>query len=107
MLILLAAIAVTAPSAFAATASSLRIVALQPITVRGAGFRAHERVTLRLTVNGDSHLRNVRATSRGRFVTTFATATIPPCSTWRLTARGNLGSRATLRPKATVDCAAP
>jgi hypothetical protein len=45
----------------------------EPLTVRGTGFHARERVRVRVTRStGDAVVRRVRATGRGSFVLAFA-----------------------------------
>jgi len=94
-------------SALAAGSPRLRAVSTEPLVVRGTGFQRAERVRVRLTLSDASFLRVVRATRAGTFRATFTTATVGKCSTFMILARGNLGSRATLRHPVFIDCAQP
>ena len=89
------ALAVTA--AHAATTPTLRVVAQQPLTVRGDGFRGGERVRVTaLTALGLQKRTVVRATSRGRFRVAFRLPAQPCGGGFAVRAIGSLGSRATL-----------
>ena len=56
------------PAGAAETAApSLRLVTLSPLTLRGAGFEARERVRVTLTVRVNRVGRTLRADSLGRF----------------------------------------
>lgn len=84
---------------------SLRAVDLQPLTVRGVGFKQYERVKLLVAVPAQVTTRNVRANVRGRF-TVVLRADIDRCDSAVVQARGARGSRATLQLDA-LDCASP
>jgi hypothetical protein len=64
------AVALVLASACAAAAArpTLRLASLTPLTVRGDGFSARERITLRITVGGIPSKRSVRAGTAGRFM---------------------------------------
>ena len=59
--------AVAPADATHAAAPSLRLVTLSPLTLRGAGFRAGERVRVTLTVRVLRAGRTLRADALGRF----------------------------------------
>jgi len=96
----LAAALLAATGAFAGVAPKprLALVRSQPLTVRGHGFHAHERV--RVVLRQASRARvvhRVRAGRRGRFTTTFGGVTLGRCGGFSVTATGRAGSRATLK----------
>ena len=83
----------------AGTRASLRIVKTAPLTVRGSGFGAGERV--KLLVNAGRPLaRTVKAGSRGAFAVRFDVE-VDRCTAVVVQAFGNRGSRAS------VDLTAP
>jgi hypothetical protein len=94
-------------TASTATASSphLRITALSPLTLRGTGFAAHERV--RVTVNAElSATRRVFTGSGGGFVARFPAITFRYCTASMIRAVGATGDVATLRVAA-PECPQP
>jgi hypothetical protein len=97
----------TLGSALAAGSPRLQEVSTDPLVVRGTGFQRAERVKVRLTIGDESYRRLVRAGRAGTFRATFTSATVGRCSTFMILARGNEGSRATLRHPVFVDCAQP
>lgn len=87
----LAAALIAAAPAGGATHATLALVRAQPLTVRGTGFAARERVVLRM-----AEQRVVVRTSRlGRFVAAFQT--FDRCSGGRVVAAGVAGDHALLR----------
>jgi hypothetical protein len=104
-LVALAAIASLLAGGAGAAKPSLRAVDLQPLTVRGVGFKQYERVKLLVAVPAQVTTRNVRANVRGRF-TVVLRANIDRCDSAVVQARGARGSRATLQLDA-LDCASP
>ena len=98
----LAAVTVVCATAFAgvvtagtgATAPKLRLVATQPLVVRGESFRPGERVVVTaLTPIGPKRVV-VRATVRGRLGATFRLPGQPCGKAFAIRATGVLGSRA-------------
>lgn len=83
---------------------ALTVGKLFPLTIRGAQFRARERVTV--TVAGERTSRKrVQANRSGRFAVSF-TIRLPRCGAVLVRARGTQGSRASYevpRP----DCRRP
>ena len=78
----------------AATAPKLRLVATQPLVVRGESFRPGERVVVTaLTPIGPKRVV-VRATERGRLGATFRLPGQPCGTAFAIRAAGVLGSRA-------------
>ena len=90
------AVAVVAPATRASTAPKLRLVSLQPLVVRGEGFRPAERVVVTaLTPVGPKRVI-VRATAHGRLGATFRLPNQPCGKAFAVRAVGGQGSRATL-----------
>jgi hypothetical protein len=81
----------------AATKPQLRVLGTKPLAVVGTGFGAGEavRVSARTDDGDGSKLRAAGAT--GRVVVRFPKLNLGRCSTYVISARGNRGSRATLR----------
>jgi len=96
-MVALAAVASTAlAGADSNTGSKLKLVQLHPLVVRGTAFRTGERV--RVTVHAKiTRVEKTTASSSGAFRTSFGNIAIGRCSGFRITAVGNLGSRATLK----------
>jgi hypothetical protein len=72
---------------------SLQLVRTAPMTVRGRGFRAGERVSLTL---GAGRRATARADRRGSFVASFEAGS-SRCERVRVVAVGSHGSRAVLK----------
>jgi hypothetical protein len=87
-------IALFAASGTAATRSArVRLADQSPVTVRGAGFVAHERV--RVTVSAKTtRTHTVDANAAGAFTTRFLRWTIGGCTAYSISAKGSDGSRA-------------
>ena len=102
---LVALAAIASILAGGAAKPTLRAVDLQPLTVRGAGFKQQERVKLLIALPTGATTRNVRAGVRGRFTVVLA-ARLDRCDSAVVQARGARGSRATLQLDA-LDCASP
>jgi hypothetical protein len=117
LLLLVLAVAVLAAPAGARqerqAKATLHVVRLKPFTVRGAGFKAKEKVVLRLTGAGTGTATGT-ATAAGTVTLTLPKAAVTACSAYVLRATGASGSIATLKnvvgaackPVATVDFAA-
>jgi len=112
LVLLLCAAAVGAGQARAvaqAAKPTLHVVRLKPLTVSGTGFKAKEKIVLRVTGDATGTARGT-ANARGAFRLTLPAA-LTTCSTYALRANGAGGSRAQLRaplkaackPVATVD----
>jgi hypothetical protein len=80
---------------------SLELVSSAPLTVRGRGFRAGERV--RVFAGGAS--RQVRASSRGSFVLTLGSG--DRCNVVRVRAVSASGAVAVLKVLASPQCPPP
>jgi hypothetical protein len=79
----------------------------RPVTVDGSGFRAHEKLSVRVRAPGVDRTRHPRAAANGAFRTTFTHAVVDRCSTFTVTAIGADGSRATVRRRAQPECPPP
>ena len=102
---LIALAAIASILAGGAAKPSLRALDLQPLTVRGSGFKQQERVKLLVSLPTRATTRNVRADVRGRFRVVLATR-LDRCDSAVVQARGARGSRATLQLDA-LDCVSP
>jgi hypothetical protein len=91
-------VAVAGPAAAresVATRLSLRLFDASPVTVRGTGFRTHERVTV-VVARGAPRVRVARAGANGVFALKLA-IDVNACAGFSVTATGNQGSHATLK----------
>jgi hypothetical protein len=76
--------------------ATLMPVVGDPFKVRGAGFRARERVRVTVTpTGGDAIVRRVRATGHGAFALAFAG--VQPCGGVEGVAAGSRGSHASFQ----------
>jgi len=90
--------------------ASLHVVKLSPLTVKGSGFKAKEKVVLRLSGAGTGTARGT-ATAGGVVTLTFPKVKVTACSAYVLRASGATGTSATLKnsigaackPVATID----
>lgn len=93
--LLLAALALAAPGMTGASSpakTELRIGSLNPLTVRGTGFRPREKVTLRVTAPRPV-ARSVRASAAGSFSIRLRIR-VGRCVAVVIQATGSRGSRA-------------
>lgn len=90
--------------------ATLHVVKLSPLTVKGSGFKAKEKVVLRLSGAGAGVAR-ATATAAGGVTLTFPKVSVTACSAYVLRASGAAGTTVTLKntvgaackPVATVD----
>ena len=78
-----AALVLTAAAVAEATSQvgpTLRITAGAPLTLRGAGFASHDRVTVRVTANGTRATKRLRSTATGGFTVRFDGVSVYPCA---------------------------
>jgi hypothetical protein len=106
-LVILALLALLVPAGATARIARARVwlSAESPLTVRGLGFKAHERVTV--TVDADRNfVRKVTATATGSFVARWTGSVTGngACPTILVRAAGDRGSRAVWHSVAN-DCA--
>jgi hypothetical protein len=80
----------------AATGPSLRLASTKPFVVKGAHFKAGERVLVTLTVNRKRSTRSARAVG-GSFTVSFGTIDVDRCSSYVVRAIGGSGDGAVLR----------
>ena len=83
---------VAAPGGVARSKPAVSVTTVLPLTVKGVGFVAGERVRVLVRVPID-YRKIVKAGRRGRFTVIFRVRTAK-CSTIEVVARGNNGSRA-------------
>jgi hypothetical protein len=88
--------------AAARSAPTLRLVDRTPVTVRGAGFAAGERVAVVLASSSRAS-RTVHADAGGMFVVRFRSS-LGRCSSYTLQAYGATGTRARLSSGISPDC---
>ena len=88
---ILAAVA-AAPSGLARTHPTIDVTRIIPITVKGSGFKAGERVTV-VVRSPAFHRKTVTASRRATFIAAFRSAA-SKCASIHATATGNKGSRA-------------
>jgi hypothetical protein len=96
---LIAAAASAAAVQAAATRPTLRLVEKAPLTLRGSGFQAGERVRVTVAVDGPRRTRSTRASRTGAFTVELpAIVVYDPClSSLVATAVGARGDSATLK----------
>ena len=96
---LLAVAATAAAVQAAATRPTLRLVQRAPLTLRGSGFHAGERVRVSVAVEGPKRTRSLRASSAGAFTVALPViVAFDPCvSSLIATAVGADGDTATLK----------
>jgi hypothetical protein len=95
-------LAVVASAAAASSSPSLRLVDRAPVTVRGSGFAAGERVTVVLS-SVTRVSRAVHAGAGGGFVVRFPRS-LGRCARYSLQAYGATGTRARLTARLSLDC---
>src|SRR3954452_15323634 len=81
----------------------LHVVRLKPLTVRGVGFQANEKVVLRLTGAGTG-TATAKATAAGTVTLTLPKAALTTCSPYVLRATGVSGTTATLKNVVGLAC---
>jgi hypothetical protein len=93
------ALALAVPAVAAGPAPALRLVSNEPLTIRGAHFKAHERVRVTTHVDAAKRSKLVRSTTIGTFKVTFdVPMAFDPCvESLRVTAVGARGSDAVLK----------
>jgi len=91
--VLLAALIAMPVGVEARAKPSVTVTRVVPLTVKGSGFHAGERVRVVVRVP-QVHRKTVTAGRRGRFLVIFRVATAK-CTTIEVVATGNRGSRAT------------
>jgi hypothetical protein len=96
VLVAAAAVLLTPAITAGATKPALAVTSVQPLTVRGVGFHARERVTIVAYAAG-RHVATLLADARGAFVVRFRGVILRGCSGYAIQARGSMGSRASLR----------
>jgi hypothetical protein len=80
-------------------APALRLTDTVPLTVRGTGFHARERVTVVATVGAATRRKSLTASATGSFVARFTLLRANACPGYSVRSWGNQGSRAALKPR--------
>jgi hypothetical protein len=70
---------------------------VRPLTVLGTGFRAGETVRVAAITDAGAGAKSGRAGAAGRIGVRFPRLTLDSCPSYIISARGDKGSRATLR----------
>jgi hypothetical protein len=92
-----AALAAPSTALSGATQSArLRLVQTAPLTLRGVGFRPHERVRVVYATDRTWTVRTI-ADAAGALTVRFRTVHFDPCDLPRISAVGARGSRAVLK----------
>jgi hypothetical protein len=76
--------------------ASLRLTMIAPLEVAGSHFRSHERIRVTAVVGSARRTSRVQASGMGSFVSRFAIGG-GHCTSIRVVAVGQAGSRATLK----------
>jgi len=107
--VLLASVLGAAESARSrAQAPKLDVTAVNPLRVTGTGFRARERVRVVVAISSSTLKRETIVRADGRFAVVFRDARpVDRCSTFRVFARGDRGSRASLSSRGFAECPEP
>jgi len=105
LLVVGVALAVAAPG-LAKSGPKIKLAAIAPAKVLGSGFHAGEAVRVVFVAPGIHKTRQVTATSAGRISSVYAGVSVDICASWKLTAVGSQGSRATVRSRA-HSCGSP
>jgi hypothetical protein len=92
---------------FSGSDPRLAVVRTGPVTVKGTGFKAHDRVRVHLAAPGIDRTHRQRATARGSFTTAFESADVDECSGFTVTATGSGGERAKVHRRPPRACAPP
>jgi hypothetical protein len=87
------------------THARLRLMDADPVTFRGAGFKAQERVRV-VVIAGERAAKRTTASLRGVFVVRFKGLDPNACTAFGASAVGNEGSRASFK-RAPGMCPAP
>lgn len=82
----------------------LALAQMEPLTVSGKQFRAHERVSLVLHQPSGATRRRATAGRHGAFRKQFTGVTVDRCSGFRVNAKGSAGSRTKLVRRALPEC---
>ena len=80
-----------------AAKAQLRLADLRPLAVSGTGFRAGETVRVTAITGVGAGTKNDQAGAAGRIDVRFPRLKLDRCPSYLISARGDKGSRATLR----------
>ena len=81
----------------APTKAQLRVTTLSPLAVTGSGFHAGEDVRVSVRADKGAGARSDKAGAAGRIGVRFPKLKLGRCATYVISAKGDEGSRATLR----------
>jgi hypothetical protein len=87
----------------AATKATLKVLKLKPFTIRGAGFKSGERVSITLSAGASGTARGT-ATATGSLTVSFPKAKVTACTAYTLRAVGAAGTRVTFKRTVTASC---
>jgi hypothetical protein len=77
--------------------AQLRVADLRPLAVFGSGFRAGETVRVTAITDAGAGAKSAETGAAGRFGMRFPKLKLDGCPNYLISARGDKGSRATLR----------
>jgi hypothetical protein len=77
--------------------AQLRVADLRPLAVSGSGFRAGETVRVTAITDAGAGAKSAETGAAGRFGMRFPKLKLDGCPNYLISARGDKGSRATLR----------
>jgi hypothetical protein len=95
-LAILAALLLAPATAARTERARLWLVEPSPLTVAGSGFDARERVTVTVWTK-ERRARTVTASATGRWRLVFRAAEVRACEPYSIVAKGDHGSRASLK----------
>jgi hypothetical protein len=99
--ILIGAVATAAPAAV--TKATVKIVKLNPLTIRGSGFKPTERVTVTLSA-GAAGTARATATAAGIVTVSLPKAKVTACTAYTLRAVGSAGTKVTFKRTVAASC---
>jgi hypothetical protein len=99
--VLAGSIATAAPAA--AAKATVKIVKLSPLTIRGAGFKPAERVTVTLSAGAAGSAR-ATATAAGVVTVSLPKAKVTACTAYTLRAVGSAGTKVTFKRTVAASC---
>ena len=80
---------------------TLRLIDTDPLTVRGANFKAGEQVSITASFRRDARLvrvsKTARAVAAGTFTAALPGAQAPNCAPWSVSATGASGTHAAVK----------
>jgi hypothetical protein len=80
-----------------AVAPRVALVATYPVSIRGTGFRAAERVRVEVVAGSETMTRAATGSAAGTFAMRMPRLSASNCQGFSMTATGNKGSRASFK----------